>query len=658
MMAGIAKERAMDAKKERLIRAGLIAGLVAVLLGLGLGSSTIKVRVTVDNAPVKATPGIGGQNLTTVPLDSVLDAEALQGEWYKVTVTKDGVKIAGYIHEMLVKELTETEAQQTLSPSGRVRSQAEIVAEIEIKMEEAKRLIRQENEPDKAANDLMPLIAKAFNIDDRQKQRQIACELYLWIGLARANKGDNDEALKEFKNMFDVDYVYGKEITKNISDPSKSGLIEHAEKLSKGLLVEYSLQITTKPKEAVLKINGKQIGMSPEVYRSTVPKFTLDIEKEGYKSIKEDLFLTQAMTVKDYALESIGRILAVSSLPKGAKVFLDGKDSGKLTDCELPFVPYGSHTINLVRDNYAQWEGPVQIAEGTGPIPLSATLAVNTYVFGQKNGGPDLKFFKLPRAIAFDKDGNFFIVDESDVRIKKFDSESRFQASWGAAGRESRILKVPAGIAVDGAGNVYVTDAKACCVAKFDKTGKFLKKWGVEGTTPYELSGPTGISIDSSGDIYVADTNNNRVVKYSSDGALKKIWGKQGTKPGEFVLPTALTVGPKDEVLVIDRSCLQKFTPWGESLDSWGKPGTGNGEIRMPMGVCTDSLNYVYIADTGNNRILKFDPNGKLISQWGQPGTGDGQMTGPFGIAVSGKGSVFVVERENQRFQEFRIPGK
>lgn len=91
----------MDAKKERLIRAGLIAGLVAVLLGLGLGSSTIKVRVTVDNASVKATPGILGQNLTTVPLDSVLDAEALQGQWYKVTVTKDGVKIAGYILSLI-----------------------------------------------------------------------------------------------------------------------------------------------------------------------------------------------------------------------------------------------------------------------------------------------------------------------------------------------------------------------------------------------------------------------------------------------------------------------------------------------------------------------------------------------------------------------------
>jgi DNA-binding beta-propeller fold protein YncE len=649
----------MDARKQRRFRAGWIAVLVAVLFGLGLGSPTIKIRVTVDGSPIKATPVVvGGQILTTVPEGSVLDAESKLGEWYKVTVTKDGVPFTGYISAMLVKEITEAEAQQTLSPSGRVMSQAEIVAEIEIKMEEDKRLIRQENEPDKALDDLMPLIAKAFNIDDRQKQKQIACELYLWMGLASAKKGDNYEALKNFKNMIDVDYAYSKEITKNFSDPSVSGLIEHAEKLSKGLLIEYSLQITTQPKEAVLKINGKKIGTSPDAYRTTVPKVILEIEKEGYKSIKDDLLLMQAMTVKDYTLESIGRNLSVRSFPKGAKVVVDGKDSGKLTDCELPFVSYGSHTIRLARDSYAPWEEPVQITEGTGPVSLSATLAVNTYVFGQSNGGPESKFFKLPRAIAFDKDGDFFIVDESGYRIKKFDSEGLFRPSWGDTGRETKVLKTPAGIAVDAGGNVYVTDAKACCVVKFDKNGKFLKEWGEEGTHPNELSNPAGIAIDSLGDVYVADTYNNRVVKYSSDGVLKKIWGKQGTKPGEFVFPTALTVGPKNEVVVIDRARLQKFNPEGEPLGSWGKTGSGDGEMKTPMGVCTDSFNNVYIADTGNNRLLKFDPNGKLICQWGQPGTGDGQFTTPVGIAISGKGSVFVVERENQRFQEFRIPEK
>ena len=58
--------------------------------------------------------------------------------------------------------------------------------------------------------------------------------------MACVKKNDNYAAVKEFKSMYDVSYAYGVDITKNISDPSVSGFLEHAEKLAKGLLVEYT----------------------------------------------------------------------------------------------------------------------------------------------------------------------------------------------------------------------------------------------------------------------------------------------------------------------------------------------------------------------------------------------------------------------------------
>ncbi len=649
----------MDARENRLIRMALILGLSLILVGLGFERPAIRVRVTVDSATVKATPAIGGQNLATVPLDSVLDAEGKQGSWYKVFITRDGVQVPGYIHEFLVKEITEDEAQQTLSPSGRARAQADIVAEIVKRIEDDKKLIRQEKEPDKVVDDLTPLIAMAFTIDDRLEQKRIACELFFWIGKACAQQGDSAAALKNFKSMFDVDYAIGQMVTRNISEPSISNLIDHAERRYKGLLVDYTLQITTKPKEAELKINGKSIGLSPLIYRSSLPKCSLEVEKDGYRPIKEDLFLSQSMTSKDYTLVSIGRNLALGSLPKGARVFVDGKDTGKITDCALPFVPYGSHAIRLVRENYAGWEAPVEILEGEGPVSLSATLIANTYVFSRKIGGPEERFFKLPKAIAFDKDGNYYIVDESDfVKLKKFDAEGRYMAAWGDPVREAKVLKIPAGIAVDAKGNIYVTDGKACCVAKFDLNGRFQKKWGSAGTSPNELSSPAGIAVDAAGDLYVADMNNNRIVKFSSDGAVKKTWGKQGVGPGEFSFPSGVAIGQKNDVIVIDRARLQKFTLDGEPIGSWGKAGSGDGEIKTPQGVFVDSFDSIYIADTGNNRLLKFDADGKLICQWGGPGIGDGQMMTPVAVAVSGKGSIFVVEKGNHRYQEFRIPEK
>jgi len=649
----------MEAKKRTGSQVSLFLCLLFFSLGQSFSAPLIKVQVISDNAFIKATQGIATQTLATVPLDTVLDAEVKQGQWYKVYyLTKENVRITGWIHEILVKEVGEKEAQQATLLTAKVKSQADIAAEIELKMDEDRNLIRQEKDLDKALEELDPLIAKSFSIDDRQKQKQIACEIYLLIGSARVKKGDGYGALKEFRKMFDVDNTYAKEITRNFSDPLISGFIEHAEKLSKGLLLDYVLEIATNPKEAVIKIDGKEIGRSPEVYRTVVPKFTLEIEKEGYKPITEVLFLSQASTKKEYALESLGRTLTISSNPKEATVFLDGKNTGKRTDCELSYIPYGGHALKLVRENYADWEETIKVEEGSGPLPVSALLNANQYICLQRLGGPADNFFRFPKGIAFDKEGSFYIVDESYIKAKKFDSEGRFQSSWGEAGKQSKALKAPAGIALDSQGNIYITDAKASCVAKFEKSGKFVKNWGGEGTKPNELSGPSGIAVDNNGDVYVADTRNNRIAKYSSVGVLKITWGKQGTLQGEFVMPSAVTVNQKNEIIVIDRTRIQKFSPEGEFISAWGQAGSGDGEMKGSLGIGADLQNNIYIADTGNNRILKFDPNGKLISQWGTAGITENQMMSPSGVAINDKGIVFVIERDNHRLQEFGVPSK
>jgi DNA-binding beta-propeller fold protein YncE len=648
----------MEAKNNRRLRWGRVIGLLLIMAGLGFGSPAIKVRVTIDSASVKAAMTIGGQTVATMPLDSILEVESKTGEWYKVRLVQNGVPITGYIHALLVKEISEAEAQMAVSPTGNVRAQADIVAEIERRVGDDKKLIRQEIEAEKVVDDLTPLIAKAFTIDDRMEQKRIACELFFWIGQAAAKKGDLYAALKNFRSMFDVDYAIAKELANNIGELSISQLIDHADRLYKGILVDYSLQVSSKPKEAELKINGKSVGMTPYIYRSTIPKLSLTIEKPGFRTINEEIFLTDSTTTKEYPLASVGRNLTIRSVPPGARVSLDGQDTRALTDCELPFVPYGSHSVRIVRDNYAPSEGTMDILEGEGPVSLAATLIVNTYVFAVKNGGPEITFFRSPRAVAYDKEGNYYVIDESDVRIKKFNPEGRFLAAWGGAGREARVLRSPGGIAVDAAGNVYVTDMKACCVVKFDQTGRFVKKWGEEGTNTNELSRPIGIAVDAAGDLYVADMNNARIVKFSSDGAVKKTWGKQGTKPGEFVYPAAVAVGRKNEVIVVDLARIQKFTSEGVPVASWGKPGSAEGEMKAPQGVFVDSLDSVYVADTGNNRVLKFDANGKLICQWGGQGTGDGQMTSPVAVAVNGSGNVLVVERDNHRYQVFKIPEK
>jgi DNA-binding beta-propeller fold protein YncE len=633
----------------------ILFSLFLVVPALG-ASASLKVKVIVDNASIKATPEIGSQTLANVALGTILDAELKQGEWYKVTATRGGTPVSGYIHELLVEEAGEGETSAEARSGIMGKSQGEISAEIELKMEEGKSLIRQEKELDKAADDLRPLLAKAFSIEDRVRQKQIACEVYLWLGLASAKKGDGYGALKEFRNMFEVDYTLAKEVTRNMYDPAVSSFIDQAEQQYRGLLVDYTLEISTEPKEASIKIDGKEIGLTPEVYRTPVPKFRLEIFKEGYKPYREEVFLSQASSKKDIVLESAGRTVQVSSVPPAAQVFLDDQDTGKVTDCELPYVAYGVHSLKLKKPSWADFEQSVEVLEGPGSLTVAAALTVKDYVTGQKFGTPEGRQFKLPKAIVFDKEGNFYVADESDFKLKKFDPQGRAQGSWGDAGREFGSLKKPSGIAFDGQGFFYVTDAGAGCVMKFSKEGKFIAKWGKQGQKAGELMGPLGLAVDRSSDIYVADSGNNRLVKYSTGGVVKKAWGSSGTGRGEFVFPAAVAVNSKNEIIVVDRSHVQVFTPEGELLASWGKSGSGDGELIRPLGLTVDPQDYIYVADTGNNRVQKFDLKGNFISKWGFAGTGDGQMMGPVSVAVNDKGSVFVLELNNSRVQEFKIP--
>ncbi len=618
-------------------------------------AAAIKVKVTVDNASIQATREIGGKVLTRVPLNTILTAEPKRGEWYKVTWEKDGT--TGFIHEMLVEEVSEREAAQP-EAAGTTKGgkpEAEIIAEVQLKMEESKKLIRTGQELDRAISLLRPLVAKTIGLTDQNRQRELSTEIYLWIGLGYCAQGDELSALREFRNMFEVNEVYAKGITSNILDSKVIALIQQAENEYKGLVTEYLIEISTEPKEAMIKIDGKEIGLSPKIARATIPKVVIEIGKEGYKPLKDEVFITTSPTKKEYKLERAGMDVEVRSSPVGAKVYLDAADTGKMTNCVLPIVPFGLHKLTIKKENYADWEGGVEVKEGAEAILVEASLIPNKYQLVNKWGGPQSAFLKMPAGVTVDKENNIYLVDQGAIKLKKISAEGRLLAAWGNQGAEFKGLKSTGGIALDSQDNVFVTDAKNSCVLKFDKTGKFNKKWGTFGVAKLSFNTPLGIAVDSKDDLYIVDFGNNRIAKYSNAGALKKVWGAPGTTDGAFAYPVAVAVNQKDEVLVLDRGRVQKFSSEGDFISSWGKTGMGDGEFNMPNGIFVDFNNCIYIADSGNNRIQKFDGNGKFIAKWGSTGTGDGQMMFPSGVAVDRRGYVYVVERYNNRLQVFGV---
>jgi DNA-binding beta-propeller fold protein YncE len=616
-------------------------------------SAPIKVKVIVDNSSLKAAPEIEAKTLTKIPLNTILEAEEKQGEWYRVSVNQDGLKLSGFIHEMLVKVVPvegEPSVEET-NPAAGEKTQAEIAAEIALKIEEYRNLIRQDGKYEEALDSLLPLIAKVFNVTNQKRQKELAAEIFLLRGLAQAGRGEEVAARKEFRNIFEVSPDLARDFQKSVFDPKVLVIFQQAEKEFLGLSIEFSLAISSEPGGAKIKIDGKEIGVTPTIYKTTFSKIILEMDKEGYKPVREEILLTKPQDNKDYKLEPSVATLTLTSRPDKAKVYLDGKDTGETTDCQLIGVPFGSHQIKLIKDGFLEWHAEIELQEGKAPEPLTAELVGVSYIYSNKWGDLKDPLLEKPTGVVIDKENRVLVVDESDVKFKIFSPEGSV-LSRGAP--EAKDLKAPGAIALDSQGNIYIPDYKRDSVFKLDSKGKFLARWGKPRLgAPQEFSGPIGIAVDQNDFIYVADTGNSRIKKYTPEGALIKFWGKKGSGSGEFVSPRAVAVDQKGRLFILDSLRVQIFSSEGEPIGLWSVSGKELGVWNNPMGIFIDRNNCVYIADSGNNRIQKFDENGKLIAAWGVTGAENGQMNFPCGVAVDSRGTVYVVERNNNRVQLF-----
>jgi len=229
----------------------------------------------------------------------------------------------------------------------------------------------------------------------------------------------------------------------------------------------------------------------------------------------------------------------------------------------------------------------------------------------------------------------------------------------------------PAGLAVDAAGDVFLSNSGTTGNNVFEETlsgGTYTGSSVLSTAYFYALSGPTGMALDNAGDFYVADTGNNRIL----EGQLNI---------GSYIPSNNLAIGtglsnPKGvavddlglNVYIADtgNNRIVQDTLVGSNLSgsySYGQTVlsaiTG---LSSPSGIAMDVSGNLYIADTGNNRVLletqqAYVPTTNLGAPGNPPVSGvyvqtvvaSAGLSAPQGVFVDGQGNVFIADTGNNR---------
>jgi sugar lactone lactonase YvrE len=188
------------------------------------------------------------------------------------------------------------------------------------------------------------------------------------------------------------------------------------------------------------------------------------------------------------------------------------------------------------------------------------------------------------------------------------------------------------------------------------------------------FSDPFGIAVGDDGMIYVADAGeSNRIRKLASDGSVTTLAGSveaYADGPGAqaaFNTPSALALDSKGNLFVADtgNNRIRKISPEGlvSTLAGDGTAGYVDGpasqaEFDGPIGIATDALGNVYVADTYNDRIRKITPDLNVITVAGSGlgyadgPAGDALFDTPCGIAVGSDNALIVADTGNHRLRK------
>lgn len=276
---------------------------------------------------------------------------------------------------------------------------------------------------------------------------------------------------------------------------------------------------------------------------------------------------------------------------------------------------------------------------------IISTIAGNDTAGFSGDGGPAaMAKLNQPRGIAVDAIGNIYFSDNLNNRVRKIDSAGNIitVAGNGSKGYNGdniaatlAKLDQPRGIFVDKNGNIYIADEANNRIRRVDGlTGIITTVAGMgvaafngdawPTATQASLNYPADVLVDDTGNIFISDTRNHRIRRVDT---FKKISTYAGNLVGfagdggkanvcRLNLPASLAMDNYHNLYVADEynNRVRKITQDGYIFTVAGNSNAGHvgdsvrgtiAELTHPEGIAVDSFGTIYFSEWSNNRLRK-----------------------------------------------------